>query len=223
MAPDTATVDAPKRSNVEDTKARAELGKEHLKTQKAQGEPGQKQPEHKDTRVSAEDTVKMLNDMIEKTAAPTKESSAKRSQSGGAGNNPIPPAERKEIGPAAAPAATTAASTAAHMISAARDQLTSQLDADAKLTSDLRYERDQALYELQQQGKAGLIPPSEAEVAAAAVRAGTPPEVAEKIPATQEEQISDDMKRIKEAEERARTAATATQAAQTSKPEEKKT
>jgi hypothetical protein len=219
MAPATETKETPTESKglAAEAKERAEKGKEILKSQKAQGEPGTKQPAAKDNRAEVDDTLKKLSEMAPATKG--KESSAKRAASPGKGNNPVPPEERTFSGPANAPAATAALATAASAISTARDQIASQLVADAKLTSDPRYERDQELYALQQQGKAGLIPPSEAEQAAAAARAGLTPEVAEKIPSDVDAQVADDMKRINEAKERA---AAAVPSATTTKPESKK-
>jgi hypothetical protein len=186
---------------MEDTlKERAALGEETLKNQRAQGKPGEKQPEHKDARVSAEETVKQLDKLHEQIAQPTKESSAKRSANPG-NLNKTPPEERGPGFIGDQPLA--AANAAAAHISAARDQFTNQVQADARLLSDPRYERDQKVFELGQTGKLGLVPPAEAELAASAERAGLSPEVAEKVPQTPQEQVDEDMPRLEQAEKTA--------------------
>lgn len=183
-----------------DTQERAEAGKELLAQQRAQGAPGEKQPEHKDNRLSAEDTLKELDKLQEKIAVPTKESSAKRSQESG-NPNPTPPQERKRE--YAGDQNLALANAAAQQVSGARTQLTAQLEADARLTSDPRYERDQKIFEMGRQGTLQYVPPSEAEAIAESARAGVPPEAAQAIPRTPEEQAADDMKRLEQAEKTA--------------------
>lgn len=178
---------------------RAEMGKEILGSRVAQGEPGTKQPAHDDPRLSASKTVEKLEEVVKQFEGETYESSDKRSQT--AGNpNPVKPEDRTI---ARGPQVLAGAALAAGSIGAARDQLASQLEADARLTSDPRYERDQKVYELGQQGKLAGIAPAPAEAAALAAKAGLPAEVAEKIPKTPEEQVAQDMPRLEEAQERA--------------------
>jgi hypothetical protein len=182
----------------EAVRARAEAGKEILGAQVATGDPGQKQPAHDDPSLSASKTVKKLDEIVKQFEAPTIESSAKRSQTAG-NSHPIPPHERRIQG---GDQVLQAAGTAAAAIGTARDQLTRQLEADARLVSDPRYERDQKVYELGVQGKLVGIAPSPAEAAAQAARSGLPPEVAELTPKTPEEQIAQDLPRLEEVENR---------------------
>jgi hypothetical protein len=181
------------------TRERAQLGQEILGAQVATGEPGQKQPEHDDPRLSASKTVDTLNDMAKSFEADVYESSITRASKPG-NLNPTAPEDRT---PQRGPQVLAGAATAAGAIGAARDALTTQLVADARLVSDPRYERDQKVFALGQQGRLGLVPPTEAEVITAASRAGTPPEAAEKLPTTPEEQVSQDMPRLEAAEKRA--------------------
>lgn len=183
---------------------RAEAGKEILGTRVATGEPGQKQPAHDDPRLSASKTVEKLDEIVKQFEAETYGPSDKRSRETG-NLNKIPPHERSI---SRGPQVLAAAATAAGAIGAARDHLTSQLEADARLVSDPRYERDQKVYELGVTGKLAGIEPSPAEAAAAAARAGLPPEVAELTPKSPEEQIAQDMPRLEKVEERANVAAT---------------
>lgn len=180
-------------------KERAELGKEILGSRVAQGEPGTKQPPHDDPRLSAAKTVEKLDEVVKQFESPVYESSLVRSQREG-NLNSTPPHERSiQRGPQV----LAAAATAAGAIGAARDALTSQLEADARLVSDPRYERDQKVYELGQQGKLAFVPPTQAEQAVAAARAGAPPEVVDMLPTTPEEQVAQDMPRLQAAEKRA--------------------
>lgn len=187
-------------SSAQATKERAEIGKEILGAQVATGEPGQKQPAHDDPRLSASKTVEKLNEISKQFEAETYESSFARSQKGG-NLNPVAPEDRTTV--QRGPQILAGAATAAGAIGAARDALASQLTADARLTSDPRYERDQKVYELGQQGKLGLVPPTEAEQITAAAHAGAPPEAVDKLPTTPEEQVAQDMPRLEEAEKRA--------------------
>jgi hypothetical protein len=149
---------------------------------------------------AAETAMKKLEAIQKEVAAPPRESSAKRSQSG-TGNNPTPPEERSPA--QAGTQVTAAADMAAGAISAARDHLVRQEETERRLKSDPRYERDQEVFKKGQEGKLALVPPSEAEVAALAERTGISEEVADKIPKTPEEQIADDKKRLAEADKRA--------------------
>lgn len=191
--------DQTDHTSAQAVKERAQKGKEILGATVATGEPGQKQPAHDDPRLSASKTVETLNDMAKSFEAETYDSSFNRSQKSG-NLNPTAPEDRTA---ARGPQVLAGAATAAGAIGAARDALTTQLTADARLASDPRYERDQKVFELGQQGKLGLVPPTEAEVITSAARAGTPPEAADKIPTTPEEQVSQDMPRLEEAEKRA--------------------
>jgi hypothetical protein len=182
----------------EATRQRAEEGKEILGSRVAQGEPGQKQPAHDDPRLSASKTVEKLNEMSKEFEAETYGPSDERSKQGG-NLNKIPPHERHA---SRGPQVLAAAATASGALGAARDAITQQLESDARLVSDPRYERDQKVYELGAAGKLAGIAPAPAEAAAQAARAGLPPEVAKLTPKTPEEQIEQDMPRLKEVEER---------------------
>jgi hypothetical protein len=190
----------------EATRQRAKEGQEMLGSRVAQGEPGQKQPAHDDPRLSASKTVEKLNEIVKDFEAETYEASDKRSQSGG-NLNPIPPHERSI---SRGPQVLAAAATAAGAIGAARDSLTQQLEADARLVSDPRYERDQKVYELGVQGKLAGIAPAPAEAAAQVARTGLPPEIAKLVPKTPEEEVEQDMPRLEEVEERPQAGVAAT-------------
>ena len=177
---------------------RAEMGKEILGSRVAQGEPGTKQPAHDDPRLSASKTVEKLDEVVKQFEGETYGPSDKRAQESG-NPHPVAPEDRTI---ARGPQVLAGAALAAGSIGAARDQLATQLEADARLASDPRYERDQKVFELGQQGKLAGIAPSPAEAAAQVVRAGLPAEVAEKVPKTPEEQVAQDMPRLEEAEER---------------------
>ncbi len=177
-------------------KERAEQGKEIINSQFASGAPGQKQPAHDDPRVSAEKTVEQINNIQKQFQAEQIPSSAERAKKSG-NYHPVPPEERS---PARGPQTLAAADTAAGALGAARDAITSQLVADARIASDPRYERDQKVYELGATGKLGKIAPSEAEVAAALEKTGLSQEVADKIPKNAEEQVAQDMPRLEAAE-----------------------
>ncbi len=178
---------------------RAKEGQEILGARVATGEPGTKQPAHDDPRLSASKTVEKLGEISKQFEAETYGPSDERAKQSG-NLNPIPPHERSL---SRGPQVLAAAATAAGAIGAARDALASQLEADARLTSDPRYERDQKVYELGATGKLAGIAPAPAEAAALAARAGLPPEVAELTPKTPEEQVAQDMPRLEAAEERA--------------------
>jgi hypothetical protein len=155
---------------------------------------------NKELRSTTDSAMKKLEDIQKEVAAPTKESSAKRSQSG-TGNNPTPPEER--LPGLAGTQATAAADAAAGAISAARNHMVLQAETDTRLKSDPRYERDQEVYKMGQEGKLGLVPLSDAEAAVAATRAGISEEVVDKIPKTAEEQVADDKRRLEEAKKAA--------------------
>jgi hypothetical protein len=177
---------------------RAEMGREILGSRVAQGEPGQKQPAHDDPRLSASKTVEKLNEMAQQFESPTYKSSFARSQEEG-NLHPVPPEERTR---SRGPQVLAAAATAAGAIGAARDALALQLESDARLASDPRYERDQKVYDLGQAGKLPAITPTDAELAARVERAGMNPEIADKLPKTPEQQIAQDMPRLEELERR---------------------
>jgi hypothetical protein len=186
------------QSTAQATIERAEEGKEILGSRVAQGEPGEKQPPHDDPRLSASKTVKKLDEIVKQFEAPTYGGSMERHKQPG-NLNPVPPEERTiQRGPLVLQAAATAAGA----IGAARDALSTQLEADARLTSDPRYERDQMVYELGQAGKLAGIRPTDAEVEAQVARSGLPPEVADKLPKDAKEQIEQDMPRLEEAQRR---------------------
>lgn len=180
---------------------RAKQGREILGSRVARGAPGEKQPAHDDPRLSASKTVEKLGEIVKQFEGETYGSSMERAKQPG-NLNKVPPHERSAD---RGPAVLAAAATAAGAIGAARDAITMQLESDARLTSDPRYERDQKVFELGQAGKLGMVPPTEAEAAAAAARAGLPPEIGELTPKTPEEQVAQDMPRLQEAEERATT------------------
>lgn len=173
---------------------RAEAGKELLKASVATGEPGTPQPkQNTDVRASAEETLKHAQKLIETGVAKTRGPAATASD-----YHPIPAAER--TGPATAPAATAQLDQALGAIGAARTAMTAQLTSDARIASDPRYERDQKVFALGQQGKLGAVPPSEAEKVAMAARTGIDPEAAKLAPSTSAEQVAQDMPRLAAAE-----------------------
>jgi hypothetical protein len=186
---------------------RAEEGKEILGARVASGEPGQKQPAHDDPTLSASKTVEKLGDIIKQFESLTTDSSDARAQRPG-NTHPIAPEDRSIQG---GDQVLQAAGTAAAAIGSARDHLTRQLEADARLVSDPRYERDQLVYQLGVQGKLGGIAPAPVEAAAEATRAGLPPEVAELTPKTPEEQVAQDLPRLKEVADRPNANVAATQ------------
>lgn len=183
---------------------RTEAGRAILDRQRAQGEPGTKQPAHENPAREAERTIQALDELRTDLGVETMGPSKERAKQPG---NPHPIAPQDRL-PAAGPAQTAAADIAAGHISAAQTAIETQLTSEARIKSDPRHERDQKVYELGQTGKLGLVPPTEAEVAATAQRAGLTPEVADKIPKTAEEQVAEDTKRLSIAEERAQTGAT---------------
>jgi hypothetical protein len=177
-------------------KERAEMGKDILGSRVAQGEPGEKQPAHDDPRLSASKTVEKLDEIVKQFEGEVYGSSLERAGQGG-NIHPVAPEDRRVQ---RGPQVLAAAATAAGAIGAARDALVTQLESDARLISDPRYERDQKVYELGQQGKLGNVPLSEAEQIALVARTGNPPEVAEAMPKNVHEQIADDMSRLGVAE-----------------------
>lgn len=183
--------------DVEAVKQRAEAGKEFLESQRASGEPGTPNKHADETRASAEETLKQIDELTKKSEAPQRGPAATATD-----YHSVPAHERTTA--QQAPASTSQLDSAALALGAARAAVTTQLQSDARLMSDPRYERDQKIYEMGKQGKLGMVPPSEAEKAAQAARVGLPPEVVEKIPSTPSEQVSDDMKRLQEAEKRSK-------------------
>jgi hypothetical protein len=177
---------------------RAEIGQDILGATVARGEPGEKQPAHDDPRLSASETVDKLGEIVKIFEAEPYESSFARSQKPG-NLNPVAPEDRTI---ARGPQILAAANVAAGAIGAARTALTTQLEADARLVSDPRYERDQKVFELGQTGKLAGIAPTDAEVAARLSAAGQDPDIADKLPKTGEEQVAQDMPRLAEAERR---------------------
>lgn len=170
---------------------RAEKGREILKSRAAQGEPGSKQPAHKNPSEDAEGVLDELKGLQEKHGAETRGPSA-----GPTTNNPVPAHERTT-----APVTGGGIAAAAAAIGAARSQIENELIADARLASDPRRERDQKIFEMGQRGELGFVPPSEAELAAAGAKLGTKgEEVIAATPKTGAEQVDQDMPRLKEGE-----------------------
>lgn len=165
-----------------------------------QSDTGEKRKEQaKKQEEQARETLDKLEDAAQSSATPTYKPSAERSKESG-NPHPIKPEDRV---PTIGLAYTASADSAAGAIGAARAQLEGQLEADKRIQSDPRWERDQKVFEMGQKGQLGLVPPSEAEVAAQAVRGGMPSAVAEKLPTTPEEQAADDMERLEKGEKRA--------------------
>lgn len=150
-----------------------------------------------DRKVSAEETLKQIEEITKKSVARPRGPAAQE----GNDNHPVPPEERTT---ANAPAAVAQLDSAAGAIAAARTAVTAQLDSDKRLTSDPRYERDQKIFEMGKQGKLGLVPPSDAEKAAMAVRSGLDPAIIDKVPSTPHEQVAQDMPRLQQAEEKSK-------------------
>ena len=179
---------------VQGIKDRAEAGKDLMKASVAQGEPGTPQPkQNTDVRASAQETLEHAQKLIESSVAKTRGPAATASD-----YHPIPAAER--TGPSTAPAATAQLDQALGAIGTARTAMTTQLTSDARIASDPRYERDQKVFALGQQGKLGAVPPSDAEKVAMASRAGIDPEAAKLTPSTPAEQVEQDMPRLEAAE-----------------------
>lgn len=174
-------------------------------TQKRALEPGEKQPDHAGASERAQQTLNKLSDMRTDLATDTMKPSKERAQESG-NPNKTPPHERT---PAPGPAQTAAADIAASHLAAAESAIIAHETAEELLNRDPRRERDQKVYEMAVTGKIGLVPPSEAEKAAAAAKAGVPEEVADKIPRTAEEQVEEDMARLAEGEARAAAASPA--------------
>lgn len=192
----TRNVSPLNRTTSEADKER-DMSKSRTSTSSTTSSPAEKRVA--ETTSVAKDAMERLEKIQQDVAAPTRESSAKRSQTG-TGNNPTPPEERLPTGPGTQ--TTAAADMAAGAISAARDHLIRQEETDKRLKSDPRYERDQEVFKMGQEGKLPLVPPSEAEVIAGAERAGVSEAVAEAIPKSPEEQIADDKKRLDEAKKK---------------------
>lgn len=179
-----------------DIKERAEKGREILKSRAAQGEPGQKQPAHKDAAEEAQKTVDELKSLQEKYGAETRPPSASQEVK----NHPVPPHERK---PGPAPASTASIQAAAAALGAASAHIENQLIADARIASDPRYEQDQEKFEMGQAGTLAFVPPSEEELAAQAARAGVDPEIVKDVPKSPQEQVARDEPRLKQAKDTA--------------------
>ena len=157
---------------------RAKQGEEILGSRVARGEPGTKQPAHDDPRLSASKTVEKLDEIVKQFEGETYGSSLQRSQETG-NLNPVKPEDRTV---SRGPQVLAGAATAAGAIGAARDALVTQLESDARITADPRYERDQKVFELGQAGKLALVTPLEGKTA--------------------EEQVAEDMPRLEAAERR---------------------
>ena len=179
-------------------RARAEEGNKILGSTYAKGEPGEKQPAHNTAVQSAKETVEQIEKIQEQFSGETYKSSAERSKQSG-NLNEVPPHERTM---SRGPQILAAADQAAGALGAARDAITNQLVADARIASDPRYERDQLVYELGATGKLAGIKPAPAEAAMASIKAGVPPEVQELVPKTAEEQVAQDMPRLEEQKEK---------------------
>lgn len=171
---------------------------EDTRTTGAVGEPGTKQPAPKDNLVSAKETLARLDEVGKQFEGETYDSSLNRAQKPG-NVNKTPPHERT---PSRGPALNAPLATAAGAIGAARAAITAEMDAQARIESDPRHERDQRVYEMGQRGVLPLVPPSEAEQAALAARSGMPAEVIDKMPKTPEEQVAEDTARLDQAEDR---------------------
>ena len=174
-----------------DKNERAEKGREILKSRAALGEPGTKQPAHKNPLEDAEVVLDELKGLQEKYGAETRGPSA-----GDVQNHPVPPAERTT-----APVTGGGIAAAAAAVGAARGQIENELVAEARLASDPRRERDQKMFEMGQRGELGFVPPSEAELAAAGAKLGSKgDEVIAAIPKSGKEQVDQDMPRLEEGE-----------------------
>lgn len=179
-----------------DIEERAEKGREILKSRAAQGEPGEKQPAHRDAAAEAQKTVDELKGLQEKYGAETRPPSGSQEVK----NHPVAPQDRK---PGPAPASTASIQAAAAALGAASAHIENQLIADARIASDPRYELDQKKFEMGQAGTLAFVPPSEEEVAAMAARSGVDSDVVKEAPKTPQEQVQRDMPRLAEAEKRA--------------------
>jgi hypothetical protein len=173
---------------------------------KAPLQPGEKQPAHNEPQQVREQTLDALRDMQDNMQVETYGPSGDRAKQPG-NLNETPPHERL---PASGPAITSAAQIAAGHIAAATTAIELQETSDRLLKSDPRYERDQKVFEMGQRGKLGLVPPSEAEQAVMAQRAGISADAADKIPTNAEEQVEEDMQRLNVAEEREQSGVTGT-------------
>ena len=147
-------------------KERAEQGQELLKQARAQGEPGMKQPAPRTSGAKAQETLRELEKIQVKIAAKPKKSSAAKSQEKGNANE-TPPAAR---GPGTLGDQELAlANAAAASVAAASVKLQRQLEADARLSSDPRYERDQEVFELGRAGKLAAATPAPAPATTEAI------------------------------------------------------
>ena len=174
----------------DDTKERAEKGREILKSRAAQGEPGTKQPAHKEAADRAQSVVDDLKKVAEKNNVETRGPSA-----GGVQNHPVPPHERTT-----SPITGGGLQAAAGAVAAAQAHIESELIAEARRTSDPRWELDQKKFEMGQRRELALVPPAPEELAAQGVN----PEVVDELPKSPQEQVDRDMPRLKQAEETAK-------------------
>lgn len=171
--------------------------------------PGEKQPAHAAPDELAQGTVDALNQFAKNlSSTETYGPSSERAKTPG-NLNPVPPQDRS---PSPGAAVRNPADIAAAHIAAATTAIDVHNRTEAILESDPRRERDQRVFELGQTGKLGLVPPTEAEVKAAAERSGLSEEVVDLIPKGPEEQIADDMERLDKAEERSAAGVTGTAA-----------
>lgn len=132
-----------------ETNERAAKGREILKSRAAQGEPGTKQPHAKDEAVKAQEVVDDLKTLREKHAAEVRGPSAGDTQ-----NHPVPPAERTM-----SPITGGGIQEAAGAVAAAQAHIENDLIAEARRTSDPRYEQDQKKFEMGQRGELAFLPP----------------------------------------------------------------
>jgi hypothetical protein len=160
----------------------------------ARGKPGTPQPPHDELS----DNKSQLNKLAELTKTSDQEFYPPSAERKGKNINPEKPEDRE---PTFAGMATTGPrDLAAGAVRSAIGMVKAAETIEARLNSDPRRERDQKVFELGRQGKLGLVPPSEAEVAATAERMGYSTEVTDKLPKTPEEQVEEDTKRLEAAE-----------------------
>lgn len=132
------------------TNERAERGREILKSRSAQGEPGTKQPAHKGPAVEAQQVVDDIRALTEKHSVETRGPSAEETQ-----NHPVPPEERTT-----SPIVGGGIQAAAGALDAARSHIETELIAEARRTSDPRFEQDQKKFEMGQRGELAFLPPA---------------------------------------------------------------
>lgn len=134
------------------------------------------------------ETAQRISEITKEISYPTIEPSAKRSQKTG-NDYPVAPEDRT----LAAENRSNLDAAAGHL-AAATAALTTHDQAEERLNSDPRRERDLKVQELGMQGKLGAVPPSEFEQDIRGV------EDVDSAPATTDEQVADDTKRLEQAE-----------------------